>query len=74
MNAQVARMDTDSDSESEDQYELEKLAGTMEVGGTIDVGAAGATGTSVIRRNGDLDEIEELLNKEEKKNQQDNVF
>ena len=61
MNAQVARMDTDSDSESEDQYELEKLAGTMEAGGTIvDVGAAGATGTSV-RRNGDLDEIEELL-------------
>ena len=70
MNANAARMDTDSDSESEDQYELDKLEATMEA---RKPGVALLPETET-RRVGELSEIENLLKMEDKKDPEDDVF
>ena len=64
-------MDTDSDSESEDQYELDKLEATMEA---RKPGAAILEPERETRRVGELSEIENLLKMEDKKDPEDDVF
>ena len=59
VRAKVARMDTDSDSESEDQYELDKLNKIGAMGATAR--ATPATNTTPLAAPTDLEELEKML-------------